>query len=155
MKIKTFLLFFIFGILLNSCSSFKLEGVKYGWGGEVFINPDENGNIAMPKNSMNFNILPVLKEENLDQKPKDIKIRIIRDDDGYFYLTAHKFKYVWVFVGDESSLVLENKIEIYEDKPLDDPKFNEQKPHVKLFLKDGKEFILDKKGIVKAEENKK
>ena len=155
MKIKTCLLLFIFGILFYSCSSFKIEAVKYGWGGEVFINPDENGNIIMSKNSMSFNILPVLKEENLDQKPKDIKIRIIRDENGYFYLTANKFKYVWVFISGESLLVLENKIEIYEEKTLDDPKFNEQKPHVKLFLKDGKEFLLDKKGIVKPEEEKK
>lgn len=153
MKKKTFLIF-ILGFFFYSCSSFKIENVKYGWAGEYFGNPDDKGNLVIQKSSISFNVMEVLKEEKLDAKPKEVKIRVIRDDEGYYYLTAHKFLNVWVFTSGESLLKLENKIKLFENQPLDDPKFNEQKPNVKLFLKDGKEFILNKDGIVEKEKTK-
>ena len=155
MKKKIFLLITFLGLTFYSCSSLKIENVKYGWGGEYFTNPDENGSINIPKSSMQFNILSILKEEKLTDKAKDFKFRIIRDDEGYFYITANNFKFVWVFATDEASLVLEKKIDILDGKPLEDPKFNEQKPNIKLFIKDGREFLLNKDGKIKKEENKK
>jgi hypothetical protein len=155
MKKKNFLFAIFISIIFCSCSSLKIENVKYGWGGEFFANPDESGLINIPKSSMQFNISQILTEEKLTGNPKDHKFRIIRDDEGYFYITANNFKFVWVFACEEASLVLKNKLDLLEGKSLDDPKFNEQKPNVRLFLKDGKEFLLNKDGKLKKEENQK
>lgn len=144
-----FILIFIF--IFSSCSTFKIENVKYGWNGEYFAEPDENGDFTIPKNSMKFNILKLLEEEGIKNKITDIKLRIIRDDEGYFYITGDKFKYIWVFKTDESSLKLKNKIELLKGRTLEDPKFNEKKPNIKVFLKDKSEFIINKDGIIKSE----
>jgi hypothetical protein len=154
MKKKPSLIIIFFSLILFSCSSLKIENVKYGWGGEYFANPDENGLINIPKSSMQFSVLPILNAEKLSDKPKDFKFRIIRDEEGYFYITANKFIYVWIFKSGEASLVLHDKIKIFDGKALDDPKFNEHKPNIKLFLNDGKEFLLNKDGIIKKENNK-
>jgi hypothetical protein len=147
-------LLFLIACIFSSCSSFLLENVTYGWSSEVFANPDNSGNLTIPKNSMSFNITKLFIEEKITDNPSGFKIRIIRDDEGYYFITADKFKYVWVFESVEKSLKLKNKLELVKDTPLTDPKFNEHKPNVELFTKDGKKFILDKEGIVKNEEKK-
>ena len=47
--------------------------------------------------------------------------------------------------------MLLNKIELLKGKSLEEPKFNEQKPNIKVFLKDKSEFIINKDGIIKSE----
>jgi len=151
MNKKNIITILILIFIFYSCSTFKIENVKYGWNGEYFASPDENGDFTIPKNSMKFNVLKLLEEEGLLNKITDIKLRIIRDEEGYFYITADKFKYIWVFMPDESSLKLKNKIELLKGKSLEEPKFNEQKPNIKVFLKDKSEFIINKDGIIKSE----
>jgi hypothetical protein len=148
------LLLFPICITIFSCSSLKIEDVSYGWSSEFFVNPDDSGNITIPKSSMSFNVTKLFTEEKITEKPSSYKIRIIRDNDGYFFITADKFKFIWIFETSEKSLKLKNKIELEKDAALSDPKFNEHKPNIEIFTKDGKKFILDKDGIVKNEEKK-
>jgi hypothetical protein len=153
-RLTIFISLFILTSIFSSCSSFLLENVTYGWSSEIFINPDNSGNITIPKNSMTFNVSKLFTEEKITENPSGFKIRIIRDDEGYFFITADKFKFVWVFESAEKSLKLKNKLELVKDTPQSDPKFNEHKPNIEIFTKDGKKFILNKDGIVKNEEKK-
>jgi hypothetical protein len=141
--------------LFFRCSSFKIENVTYGWAAEYIAAPEDNGNFIVPKHSMNFNLTKIFQEEKITDPPSKFNVHIIRDDEGYYYITADKFVYVWVFETREKILKLYEKLNLQENKPLNDPKFNEQKPYIKLFTKDSKEFILNKDGVVKKEEGKK
>jgi hypothetical protein len=148
------LIILAFSILFVSCTSFKIENVTFGWNAEYFATPDDNGNFTVPKYSMTFNVLSILKEENIIEKPSAIKFHIIRDDDGYIFLAADKFKNVWVFESSEKSLKLHAKLDLTEKQPLNDPKFNENKPNIKVFTQDKKEFVINKDGVIKKEEKK-
>jgi hypothetical protein len=144
----------VFAMFISSCSSFKIENVTYGWSAEYIASPDDNGNFTVPKHSMVLNLTKVFQEEKITDPPSKFNIHIIRDDEGYYFITSDKFIFVWVFESREKSLKLYDKLNLLDNKPLNDPKFNEQKPNVKLFMRDAKEFIINKDGVVKKEENK-
>jgi hypothetical protein len=56
---------------------------------------------------------------------------MIRDNQGFYFLTASNFKNVYVFKADEGKLVQENKIFISEFGLLA-PAFNQRDPYIEL-----------------------
>lgn len=76
-------------------------------------------------------------------------LRVIRNHEGFYFMTAVDFKNVYVFGVDKNSFVLENKIEINETG-LKNPAFNQRKPFVEL-IDDGKTYKLTSEGIDEGE----
>jgi hypothetical protein len=56
---------------------------------------------------------------------------MIRDNQGFYFLTSTNFKNVYVFKADEGKLVQENKIFISEFG-LQTPAFNQRDPYIEL-----------------------
>ena len=77
---------------------------------------------------------------------------MIRNREGYYFITANNFKHVYVMVPKEGSLKLKKKI-LVDENGINSPAFNWRDPVVELINRDTKEVIsLNSKGTLKAED---
>jgi hypothetical protein len=146
---KTFLVLscFILSALACGCASLTLSPVHYGWPVESVLTVDAKGSVEEARYNMIFNVKPLMFEETADSvHVGGVEIRIIRDMDGYYFVTAPKFKSVYVFASDEGKLKLANKILISE-KGIASPAFNQRSPHIQLLNGKEKPVLLSKDGI--------
>jgi hypothetical protein len=62
-------------------------------------------------------------------------LRLLRNEEGYYFMTGPKFKHVYVFEPGASELVLQSKI-LVSEAGLKTPALNQRSPHVEVV--DGK-----------------
>ena len=147
MKTISFLSFAALCIVVAGCSSLTLAPVHYQWPVESVLTVDAKGMVEEARYNLIFNVKPLLFAETADSvHVEDIAIRIIRDNDGYYYMVAPKFKNVYVFASDEGRLKLERKILISE-AGVASPAFNQRPPHIQLLNGKEKPLLLSKYGI--------
>lgn len=139
---------FILSMALFGCASLTLAPVHYQWPVESVLTVDAKGMVDEARYNMTFNVKPLLFEETADSvHVSGIELRVIRDADGYYYMTAPKFKNVYVFASDEGKLKLAKKIQISETTGMAAPAFNQRPPHIQLLNGKEKPMLLSKEGI--------
>jgi hypothetical protein len=146
---KTFFVLscFICCVIVSGCSSLTLSPVQYQWPVESVLTVDAKGMVDEARYNMTFNVKPLLFDETADSvHVSGIELRIIRDASGYYYMTAPKFKNVYVFGSDEGKLKLERKIMISE-AGIASPAFNQRPPYIQLLNGKEKPLLLSKGGI--------
>ena len=117
---------------IYSCSSMKIESVDFSWPVESILDIDANGVIKDQRFSIIINTKVLFDEERKDNpniQPK--QIHIIRNKNGFYFITADGFKNVYVFKSGMGSLELEKKILISE-VGMNKPAFNQRSPNVEL-----------------------
>ncbi len=135
-------------VLLLSCSSLTLENVDYGWPVESVTTVSPENMVTEGRYALSFDIAPVAQEEFQDSTAlRGSQIRILRDQEGYYFLTGPKFKHVYVLKPGRHELKKENIIDISQ-AGLQNPALNLRPPYVELL--DGQSFrrILSRDGIV-------
>lgn len=133
--------------LLAACSSLKLEPAQFNWPLESVLKVDDEGFVKEERHSMNFNTKALFLEETQDSLSYLGKtIRLIRNNEGYYFMTATNFKNVYVFSVDKNAFNLKTKILISETTGLSNPAFNQRSPYIEL-LDDGKAYKLTSEGI--------
>jgi hypothetical protein len=121
--------------------------VNYQWPVESVLTVDAKGTVDEVRYNMTFNVKPLLFDETADSvHVSGIELRIIRDASGYYYITAPKFKNVYVFDSDEGKLKLERKILISE-AGIASPAFNQRPPYIQLLNGKEKPLLLSRGGI--------
>lgn len=146
---KTFFVLscFICCVIISGCSSLTLSPVHYQWPVESVLTVDEKGMVDETRYNMTFNVKSLLFDETADSvHVSGIELRIIRDASGYYYITAPKFKNVYVFASDEGKLKLERKILISE-AGIASPAFNQRPPYIQLLNGKEKPLLLSRGGI--------
>lgn len=124
-------LFFMF-LLTAACSVLTLQPANFSWPLESVLPVDDNGKISEDRYSLEVNTIGMFVEEFQDSLSyKNKEIRMIRDNQGFYFLTSTNFKNVYVFKADEGKLVQENKIFISEFG-LQTPAFNQRDPYIEL-----------------------
>jgi hypothetical protein len=150
---QTVVLFALFtALLVGGCSSLMLQPADFSWAAEEILDVNNSGMVSAPRYSVEFNVMPLLQKEfgvDTVQAQETKVIRLIRDKEGFYYVTASKFKNVYVFKQGEGALALSNTISISEDKPMDDPKFNQKNMYIELLNGDSK-VQLSKGGILQG-----
>ncbi len=140
-------------VLLLSCSSLTLENVNYGWPVESVTTVSPENMVSEGRYALSFSIAPVAQEEFQDTTAlRGSQIRILRDQEGNYFLTGPRFKHVYVFKPGRHELKEENVIEISQTG-LQNPAFNLRPPYVELIDGEGFKRIMDRGGII--EEGKK
>ena len=135
-------------VLLLSCSSLTLDNVDYGWPVESVTTVSSENMVTEGRYSLNFNIAPVAQEEFQDTTAlRGSKIRILRDQEGYYFLTGPRFKHVYVFKPGRHELKEEKIIEISQTG-LQNPALNLRPPYVELIDGEGFKRIMDRGGII-------
>ncbi|MCZ7609722.1 MAG: hypothetical protein M5U17_06105 [Ignavibacterium sp.] len=144
-QFKIFCLF-ITGFFFYNCSSLTLTPAEFGWPLEAVLKIDNQGFVKEERHSIYFNTKELFLEEMQDSLGYAGKtLRLIRNNEGYYFMTAADFKNVYVFGADKNSFVLENKIQINEIG-MPDPVFNQRSLFIEL-ITNGKSYRLTSSGI--------
>ena len=143
----------MFAIILAGCSTLLLRPADFSWPVEVTLKPDGKGNVQEARYQMSFNVKALLFEELQDSVTvTKHTLHILRDQAGYYFITAKGFKNVYVFGQGDGALKLEKKILISE-KGLEAPALNQKTPFIQL-INENKEneapVALTKDGIVEG-----
>ncbi|MEO1023579.1 MAG: hypothetical protein AAFW89_13625 [Bacteroidota bacterium] len=123
----------LLGIVLQGCTqSFTLKDVDYTQHLESVLEPEADGTVVDIRHGIQFNVLPLQFEELGDSSQVTIReIRVIRDSDGWYYLTAGSFRHVYVMEPQRRALKLRRKVKV-SDSGLIEPAFNARVPYVVL-----------------------
>jgi hypothetical protein len=136
--------------LVSACSSLNLSPAEFGWPIESVLKVEKDGSVKEDRYSIKFNTKNMFYEETQDSLGFVGKsVRLIRNNAGYYFLTAVDFKNVYVFNVANYELTLENKIEISESG-LKNPAFNQRPPFIEL-LDEGNIYKLTSDGIEEGE----
>lgn len=146
MKHLTPFLILTISAFFAACSSLTLEPVNYAWPLESVLSVDDGGNVTEDRYFIEFNTKGLFFEEFQDSSAyMGREIRMIRDTQGFYYITCSDFKNVYVFTADEGSLCLDNKILITE-AGIESPAFNQRSPFIEL-VNGGAKTNLTHEGI--------
>lgn len=137
----------LIGILFfTGCSSIKLEPANFAWPIENVVTTDESGSVVIDRYSTEFNASNLFKAEFGDSTEIAGKeLRVIRDQFGFYFMTAKGFMNVYVFEVDNGKFVQSGKIFITKEG-MTNPALNQRAPNIEL-LDNDRTYILDSKGI--------
>lgn len=138
----------VMGILMISlvgCSSLKLSPANFAWSIETVLPVDQNGMVTEKRYAFSFNAKPLFFAEKGDSALYyDEELHIIKNEKGFYFITAKSFSGVYVFQESDGALSLTNKI-AFEQK-LSNPAFNSRFPWIELVDGESK-YLLDNKGL--------
>lgn len=149
MRMLKYCMVILIVIFISGCAAIILHPADFSWPIENAIKVNEKGFIKEDRYTFSVNVKPIFYEEFKDSNLAFGKeIRIIRSQAGYYFLTASKFKNVYVLIPVEGGMKLVKKINISENEELIQPAFNQKSPNIELI--DGtKKYLLNHKGIVR------
>lgn len=135
---------------MAACSTLTLKPADFAWPIESVMPVDDAGIVSENRYSFSFNSKGLFFEEMQDSSAYSGKeLRVIRNTEGYYFITSTKFKNVYVFLADEGSMILQNKILISE-AGLTKPIFNQRSPNIEL-VDENNIYNLTKNGIERGE----
>jgi hypothetical protein len=147
MKLKNILVCACLAIGSAGCATLTLAPVDYSWPLESVLKVSDSGTVEESRYNIVINVKPLFFEETKDStRVSGMTLRLIRDGKGYYYITAPKFKNVYVFESKESALKLERKIPVSE-KGLASPAMNQRPPYIELLNGKDKPIMLNDEGI--------
>ena len=145
MKSAIILVLFLIGTF-TACSVLTLTPANFAWPIESVLKVNDEGEVSEERYSFSFDAKGIYYEEFQDSLAYlDRELRIIRDVQGYYFITGARFKNVYVFRADDGAMVLNNKI-IISESGVQNPAFNQRSPHIELI--DGEKTLkLTHQGI--------
>ncbi len=149
---KAIIILFLFSVLfLAGCSSLTLKPGDFAWPIESVSKVDNKGMIEDKQYNFSLNVKELIYTETKDSvNISDVTLRIIRDMKGYYFMTASRFKNVYVFEQIEGGLKLTKKILVALDG-LDNPAFNQRHAYIQLLDGQNPLVSLTKEGILEGE----
>jgi len=136
-------------VIAAGCSSLMLTQADFSWPIEDVAKVDANGMVREDRYSLSFNVKPLLYAETRDSvNVAGQTIRIIRNEQGYYFITAKDFKNVYVFRQDDGRFKIEKTIPVSKEG-LSSPAFNQREPYIELVNGDNQPIMLTKDGILK------
>jgi len=124
--------------------SLVIQNVDYSQPVESVLSPDNDNIVHDQRYAVKFNVSPVLNEEGTNSVDN---VHLIRNDAGFYFVTASGFQNVYVFETAESELQLSSKIAITTEG-LGEPAFNQRQDHIELIdMATGDTYRLTQEGI--------
>lgn len=150
---KTPFLLLIVTLLAGACSkALVVRNVDYSQSIETVLTPDETGQVTDVRHGISFNVLALQYEEQRDSSTVNIdKLRLIRNNDGFYFITAQGFKHVYIMEPKRGSFKLKKKV-LVSDQGLLSPAFNSRASYIQLLdTATSQVYNLNQKGIYKEE----
>lgn len=119
-------------LLLPACASLTLEQVDYAWPVESVLTVQENNIVTEGRHALTFNVAPLAEKEF--KNPNALigkQIRLLRNTDGYYFVTGPRFKYVYVMAPKAGEMTLFSQLEVSKEG-LKKPALNQRVPYVEL-----------------------
>jgi hypothetical protein len=142
----------ILGVILSlmlfaGCNTLTLAPGDFSWPIESVLKVNSKGVVQDQRYSFSLNVKNLLFAETKDSTDvANWNLRMIRDTKGYFYITAAKFKNVYVFEQTEAGLKLSKAI-VISATGMEAPVFNQRSPFVQLVNGSEPPVLLSKDGI--------
>ncbi|MGA9118151.1 MAG: hypothetical protein WB699_02195 [Bacteroidota bacterium] len=153
MRIIPFSVLGSLALMLTSCSTITIQNVQYGWPVEVVGTVDHSNHVVADRYGLTFSVAKIAEREMQDSSALAGKIvHVLRNDEGYYFVTGPGFKHVYVFAPGTHQLSTEEIIEVTETG-LQNPRLNLRPPYVELLDNDGFHKLLTHSAI--AEGNSK
>ena len=150
MKVKFNPMFFLL-ILCTGCSSLTLQPGDFAWPVESVTKVDASGTVVDNQYYFTLNVKNLLFAETQDSVHlSDISVRIIRDGRGFYFITAPKFKNVYVFQQIDGGLKAVSTILVSKDG-LINPAMNQRPPYIQLLQDSSSPTLLTKDGVAEGE----
>lgn len=144
---KAVLVWLLTVLALPGCASVTLKPVDYSWSYESVLTADSAGYVRAEPKTIAFNAGELFRAERKDPAAAaGTVVRIIRDYDGYYFITAPGFKHVYIFNAARGKLTLRKKVLIAE-QGMEKPFFNRRELGIEL-VADGQAYLLGRKGII-------
>ncbi len=140
----------------TACKTFVVKNVNYAHQIESVLTPDSDGIVHDKRHGITFNVKPFQKQEFGETDSTAIEeVRLIRNDKGFYFITANQFKHVYVMKPIEKGMKLEKKIKVSEEG-IANPAFNMREGIVQLVKVEANEMVmLNEEGIKKQKEDNK
>lgn len=143
------LLVLLLSTIIFSCTMLTLEPANYAWPVESVLEVNNSGEITEARYSFILNVSKLfLKEYENNNIDEGTKLRVIRDQKGFYFITSRGFKNVYVFETGEGKMNLVNIIEVFENRKFENPAFNQRAPHIE-FLDGEQKVLLNINGVVR------
>jgi hypothetical protein len=147
----TIVLFLLSFLVLAGCSSLALKPGNFSWPMELELEVDSHGVVTVERYNFSVNIKPLLYAETKDSvNVAGTKLRMIRDELGYYYITGAKFRNVYVYEQNEGGLGYANKIAVSKNG-LSSPALNLRSPFIELVNGQDRPIRMTKDGIEEEE----
>jgi hypothetical protein len=118
--------------LLPACSSVSLEHANFAWPIEAVLTVNSMNMIEEGRYAFSVNVGPLAEAEFQDSTALRGKaIRIIRNAQGYYFVTGPRFKNVYIFRAGEGSFDGVTSIRVSETG-LNQPALNQRHPFIEL-----------------------
>ncbi len=132
------LLVLAFTVVVSSCSSLSLQWVDYSWPVESVLKVDQHNTIEERRYAISMRVTDLALEELQDSSALvGTSLRVIRNEDGYYFITGPRFKNVYVFTPGARELNLKSRIQLSENG-MKSPAFNLRSPYIEVV--DGKNW---------------
>ena len=141
-------------VFLQACQkALVIKNVNYAQNIESVLEPDDEGTVSDVRHGIRFSVLSLQATEFEQDSTKVIRqIRLIRNNQGYYFITANNFKHVYVMKPAKGELKLENKI-LVNESGISNPALNWRSPLVELVgLGSTEQLFLTENGIIKPQE---
>jgi hypothetical protein len=140
-----------FLLVLAGCSSLTLKPGDFAWPVESVLKVDDSGKMEDKQYFLSLNVKELLYAETQDSvNVSNVTLRILRDGRGFYFITASKFKNVYVFQQTDGGLTLASKI-LVAPNGLENPAMNQRPPYIELLNEKNPTILLRKEGIVEGE----
>ncbi len=123
--------------------SLTISNVDYSQPIESVLSPDADNVVTDQRYAISFSVAPILEEEDVTSADP---IRLIRNNNGYYFVTAAGFSNVYVFEVGEGELDLKRIINLTDDS-LGQPAFNQRGDHIEVIdLATGDSYRVNEEG---------
>lgn len=125
-------------VVLFGCAT-TIDGVRFAWPVESVLSVGNNNIVEDGRHALSFSVAAIAEKEFSDStslRGKDL--RLIRNDEGFYFLTGKKFKNVYVLSSGTGKLCVKSRIEV-APRGLEDPALNQRPPYIELL--DGKTVV--------------
>jgi hypothetical protein len=137
-------------LIIAGCSSLVLKPGDFAWPIESALKVDNKGVVHDERYNISLNVKDLLFAETQDSvNVSKVTLRVIRDVKGYYFITASKFKNVYVFEQIEGGLKLAAKILVAQNG-LNDPALNQRTPNIQLVSENNPTVLLSKDGLLEG-----
>lgn len=120
-------------LLFSACgSSVTIQNVDFAQPLEEQLQPNAQGEVMGERSGISFSILPMLENEGLSlDEFGGTPVNIIKNHQGYYFVTAAGFRNVYVMETNENELKSEAILRVSEQR-LENPAFNQRNPFIQL-----------------------
>ena len=144
---KVVLVWFLAILVLPGCATVTLKPVDFSWSFESVLTADSAGYVKAEPRTIAFDAGEMFRAKTKGQvAAAGNVVRIIRDYEGYYFITSPGFRHVYIFNGARSALSLEKKV-LMAEQGMEKPFFNRREKGIEL-VANGQVYLLNRKGIV-------